>query len=265
MRLRMGPAWIGHLRLRDEYKEMPIDPETPAAEEIPIWSSQASPPPLSEGDLHLWRIAIGTQGAAGDPGLGACHQLLGKDQQARAMRITLAPAQARYVRAQAGLRRVLALYLEAPPQSLAFCYGPYGKPFLEPAPRGFEFNLTTADDWALVGISMGSPLGVDCERIRPRRGLEAISRRMFDPERAAAIAAMPEPAGLVAFYRAWTALEADAKADGRGLFRPRPPGASPPEVRHCVPAAGYMAAVARAEVPPLGRWKTLQLQDHGAP
>ena len=137
--------------------------------------------------------------------------------------------------------------------------GPAGKPFLAAAPTGFEFNLTTADDLALVGISLGSPLGVDCERIRPRRGLTGIAERMFEPERVAAIATLPEPEALTAFYRAWTALEADAKADGRGLFRPRPPGAEPPQVRHCVPAPGYIAAVARARVPPVSSWRTLEL------
>jgi 4'-phosphopantetheinyl transferase len=244
---------------------MPIDLETPAPEETPVWLPQATAPPLAEGDLHLWRIPIGTPNMAQGPGLEPYRELLGEDQRARALRITRMAGQARYVQAQAGLRRILGLYLGTQPQSLSFRYGPFGKPFLGPAPSGFEFNLTTADDWALVGVSLGSPLGVDCERVRPRRGLEAIARRMFSPEHAAAIAALPKPAGLVVFYRAWTALEADAKADGRGLFRPRPAGACPPEVRHFVPAQGYMAAVARAEVPPLGNWRTLQLRDRSVP
>ena len=140
-----------------------------------------------------------------------------------------------------------------------FRYGPAGKPYLAAAPKGFEFNLTTAHDLALVGTSLGSPLGVDCERIRPRRGLTGIAQRMFEPERAAAIATLPEPEALTAFYRAWTALEADAKADGRGLFRPRAAGAEPPQVRHCVPDPGYIAAVARARVPPPSCWQTLEL------
>lgn len=238
---------------------MPIDLHTPDPEETPAWIPRASAPAIAEGDLHLWRIPIGHPDPAKDQVLDADIPLLGEDQRARALRMTQAVARGRYVRAQAGLRRVLGLYLGDSPGSLVFGYGPGGKPFLEGAPTGFEFNLTTADDLALVGISLGSPLGVDCERIRPRRGLTGIAERMFEPERIAAIATLPEPEALTAFYRAWTALEADAKADGRGLFRPRPPGADPPQVHHCVPAPGYIAAVARARVPPASSWRTLEL------
>lgn len=238
---------------------MAIDLHTPDPEETPTWIPRKSAPILSEGDLHLWRIPVGHPDPAKGQVLEACLTMLGKDQQARAQRMGQTATRERYVQAQAGLRQVLGLYLEASPRSLVFGYGPVGKPFLEGAPRGFEFNLTTADDLALVGISLGSPLGVDCERIRPRRGLTGIAQRMLEPERAAAIAALPEREALAAFYRSWTALEADAKADGRGLFKPRPPGAEPPEIRHCVPARGFIAAVARAKVPPLSSWRTLEL------
>lgn len=244
---------------------MPIHLHSPKTIATPIWIPQASPPALGEGDLHLWRIPIGHPDAPEDRGRDelaeACLPLIGEDQRVRALRMNYPPARGRYIRAQAGLRRVLGLYLGAAPQSLVFRYGPVGKPSLAAAPKGFEFNLTTTHDLALVGISLGSPLGVDCERIRPRRGLRGIARRMFEPGRADTIASLPEAEALTAFYRAWTALEADAKSDGRGLFRERAAGAEPPQVRHCVPAPGYIAAVARARVPPPSGWQTLELED----
>lgn len=244
---------------------MPIHLHSPEPVETPIWTPRARAPALTEGDLHLWRIPIGQPVQPEHPGedqvAEAYLPLLGEDQQDRALRMSHPPARGRYIRAQAGLRRVLGLYLGSAPRSLVFRYGPVGKPFLAVAPRGFEFNLTTAHDLALVGISLGSPLGVDCERIRPRRGLMGIAQRMFEPGRAATIAALPDAEALTAFYRAWTALEADAKSDGRGLFRARAAGAEPPQVRHCVPAPGYIAAVARARVPPPSRWQTLELEE----
>lgn len=238
---------------------MPIDLHPLDAIEAPTWIPRESAPGLALADLHLWRFPIGETGPADGPALDTLLPLLGEEQRFRALSMTHAAARGRYVRAQAGLRRVLCLYLGTPPAELLFRYGPVGKPFLAQAPWGFEFNLTTADDLALVGISLGTPLGVDCERIRPRRDPAGIARRMFEPGRAAAIAGLPEPEALTAFYRAWTALESDAKADGRGLFRRRPPGAPAPEIRHCVPAPGYVAAVARARVPPLSAWRTLEL------
>jgi 4'-phosphopantetheinyl transferase len=239
---------------------MPIHLETPIASEVMSWRQRQEAPALGTGDLHLWRISTSAPGENGDQALAAALALLDPSQRLRAQRLTRQTARARYVRAQAALRRILSLYLEGTrPASLVFRYGPAGKPALEDAPPDFEFNLTTTGDLALLGISLGDAVGVDCERIRPRTGLVAIARRMFAPAQAEAIATLPEDAALVSFYRCWTAMEADAKSDGRGLFRPRPPGAQPPEIRHCVPAPGYVAAVARARVPPLRAWQMLEL------
>ncbi len=240
---------------------MPIDLETPNTEEALLWVPRESAPGLAQRDLHLWRVPTGTSDATEELRLRACLEMLGKDQRTRAQGMTHGTYRGRYILAQAGLRRILGLYLDAPPAALAFRYGPAGKPALANAPPGFEFNLTTAGDLALVGISLGSALGVDCEQVRPRRGLAAIARRMFEPGRAEAIAALPESEALEVFYGAWTALEADAKADGRGLFRPRPPGDRAPEIRHFVPARGYIAAVARTRLPPVSAWQTLELVD----
>lgn len=238
---------------------MRIHVETPDPEETLSWEPRQAAPPLAAGDLHLWRIPTMAPDSGGGPRLGDCLALLAEDQRARALTMTQDCARGRYIRAQAGLRRILGLYLDAEPAALELRYGPTGKPAIKADPPGLEFNLTTAADLALVGISLGSALGVDCERIRPRPSLVAIARRMFDPRLAETIAGLPEDQALPAFYRAWTALEADAKCDGRGLFRPRPPGDRPPQVRHYVPAPGYVAAVARAQLPPLDLWRTLEL------
>ena len=256
------------MRAETPTEQSPVHLSDRQAQESIHWRPAAEPPPLAPGDLHLWRIrtAGGGPGPRSDPlaNLEACVELLGEQQRARAGRMTHAAYRERYVRSQAGLRRILGLYLNRPPHTLVFRHGPAGKPGLgaahtHPSGLALEFNLTTTEDLALVGISLGSELGVDCEWIRPRRDLDGIARRMFDPVRAASIAALPQEDRLPAFYRAWTALEADAKSDGRGLFQPRTPGARPPQVRHCVPAHGYIAAVAREQLPPIETWYTLVL------
>ena len=256
------------MRAETPAEQSPVHLSDRQAQESVHWHPAAEPPPLAPGDLHLWRIrtAGGGPGPRSDPlaNLEACVELLGEQQRARAGRMTHAAYRERYVRSQAGLRRILGLYLNRPPHTLVFRHGPAGKPGLgaartHPSGLALEFNLTTTEDLALVGISLGSELGVDCEWIRPRRDLDGIARRMFDPVRAASIAALPHEDRLPAFYRAWTALEADAKSDGRGLFRPRAPGARPPQVQHCVPAQGYIAAVAREQLPPIETWCTLVL------
>ena len=219
------------------------------------WQPADTAPAIAPGGLHLWRIQADAHG----DDLGVCLGMLGERQRQRAQGMAHAVYRERYLRAQAGLRRVLGLYLGIPPGAVAFTHGPAGKPTIDPACGGLEFNLTTTADLALVAISRGAEVGVDCEWIRPRRDIASVARRMFTPEQVTELLATPESARLERFYRAWTALEADAKADGRGLFRPRAPGARPPRIMHRVPAPGHIAAVARAQLPPLDQWLTLEL------
>ncbi|MFD2113393.1 4'-phosphopantetheinyl transferase family protein [Thiorhodococcus fuscus] len=222
------------------------------------WQAPEERPTRSGDFIHLWRIRADDSGMA----LDDCIYLLGTRQRERADRMRHAAYRERYIRAQAGLRLVLSRYLDAAPDSIRFSHGPAGKPFVEAA-NPIAFNLTTTGDLALVAICAGnspdSDIGVDCEWIRPRIDIHAVARRMFAPEVVEALAELPETERLERFYRSWTALEADAKCDGRGLFRPRAPGAKPPQVLHCVPESGYVAAIARTHLPALETWSTFDL------
>lgn len=236
------------------------DDDAPAAAPARIdWAAGPTRCDIGAGALHLWRIRTDAEGIDLAHGLS----LLGERQRTRAARMRHQPYRERYVRAHAGLREILSRYLDTPPGSLRFDYGTAGKPALACAAVPLSFNLTTTGDLALVavcaGIGPSEEIGVDCELIRPRRDIEAVAQRMFAPEAVQAIKAAPPSERLARFYRAWTALEADAKADGRGLFRPRPAGAQPPAVLHCIPETGYIAAVARPTLPPVTDWSTFDL------
>jgi 4'-phosphopantetheinyl transferase len=221
----------------------------------------AGPPrcDIRAGALHLWRIRTDGDGIDLAHGL----RLLGERQRTRAARMRHHPYRERYIRAHAGLREVLSRYLDAPPESLTFDYGPAGKPALDSAAEPISFNLTTTADLALVAIGAGvgasAEIGVDCERIRPRTNIMAMADRMFAPEVVLTLESGSPQERLARFYRAWTALEADAKADGRGLFRPRPAGARPPAVLHCTPETDHIAAVARETLPPVSDWSAFDL------
>jgi 4'-phosphopantetheinyl transferase len=227
------------------------------------WPSGSDAPLLGPGDLHLWRIQTG------DPGISPqdLAPLLDAGEQVRAERLTNPSLRARFIRAHGGLRRILAVYLSQAPGDIAFVQGPQGKPALAASPHlaRLEFNLTGSGDLALAVISMSRPVGVDCERVRPCRELLGIARRMFTPEIVLALAETPVPDQLGAFYAAWTALEAEVKADGRGLFRPRDPGdqgAGPVlDVAHCLPLPNYIAAVARTDLPPVEHWGAFEMAD----
>jgi len=212
---------------------------------------------LKRGELHLWKIPCGRDGGSPED----LWSLLSARERAKAERLHLSSHRERYVRAHAGLRRILAHYLNLSPQHIVFSYGSVGKPTLAKDPTGIQFNLTTSADLALMAVCRDLPVGIDCEQLRPRSELESIARRMFSPEEIERIAAAPEGERARLFTLAWTGLEARVKADGRGLFRRRDLPPMPRlEVAHCLPQQGFIAAVARAELPGVPEWRTLLLQ-----
>lgn len=224
---------------------------------VVTWQTVSEPPALAADGLHLWYLATDRGDAAPRRGL----DWLSPEQRQRADAMRNPEVRNRYLHTQIGLRRILSGYLGHHPRDLVIARANNGKPFVADQPGGLEFNLSTTEGLTLIGVGRHEPLGVDCERLRTRTTLDAIARRLFEPSIAAAIEAAGPDERIQLFHLAWTALEADVKADGRGLFRSRPATAPAPTIRHLIPAAGYVAAVARIGLPPRRAWLTLMLRD----
>jgi len=224
------------------------------------WRVVAEPPGLGPKALHLWRIPLHQPGA---DTVAADMRLLSERQRERVERLRVPEHRRRYLRAQAGARRILALYLDISPADVAFRYGPAGKPALRIDGKRIEFNLTTTGNLALLGVSAVHPLGVDCELESERLHLLDIAGRMFGAEIKATLAAMQPEARRRLFHLHWTALEARVKADGRGLSRHREPDPTDLCVAHAfageIDAKVALCAVARRELPPPHAWEALEL------
>lgn len=230
------------------------------------WLTSPLPPRLERNDLHLWLIPGGPEidgsGGHGDdlPESGetraALWPLLSCHEQERASRFRLDHHRHAYLCAHAGLRLILASYLEQAPEEIRFTRGPHGKPAVA---GPVDFNLTTSGDLALVAVRLGHPVGVDCERINPHRDMIAIARRLFSAreiERLQACDRLERPRLFTCF---WTALEARVKLNGSGLFHPPLATTEEPDIRHFIPQPGYLAAIASPDLPPRSAWQTQRL------
>jgi 4'-phosphopantetheinyl transferase len=220
-------------------------------------------PPLLQGDaLHLWLLDLAAAGPAAD---ALAVTWLSARQRARLARLHAPHLRWRYLRAQAGCRAVLARYLGSDPAALRFRYGDAGKPMLDGCDTDLTFNLSTTGDIALLAVSLGLPVGVDCELLRERPAALAVARRMFPQAVAEALPGLPPTARRQAFYLQWTALEARVKADGRGLARHREQDLPGLRVAHAWIDHGggddarYVCAVARQQLPPPQQWQTYLL------
>jgi phosphopantetheinyl transferase len=121
----------------------------------------------------------------------------------------------------AATSELLATALGVAPGTLAIsrvcerCGDPaHGRPVL--AGGGPAFNVSHTDGLALVAVaSEGVRVGIDVERVQPRRRLERLARRVLDDDAYAAWRDAPDQ--LRAFLGAWTAKEAYLKALGIGI------------------------------------------------
>ena len=152
------------------------------------------------------------------------------------------------------LRAVLARYLDEQPARIELRAGAHGKPALADPSSPLRFNLSHSGGLALVAVTLDREVGIDIERIRPRRDLEALAERALDPAAAATVRATAPAERLDAFYRAWTHREATAKCLGTGLGAPLPP--TPSAVTTLDAGPGYAAtlAVEGDETPVLRRF-----------
>ena len=157
----------------------------------------------------------------------------------------------RWVAARWALRGVLARYLDEDPAAIELALGENGKPRLADPSATLRFNLSHSGGLAAVAVSDELEVGVDIERVKPRRNLLRLARRVLSADEAAAVEARAPEERLAAFHVAWTRREAVAKCFGVGLAAPPPD--SPVAVSQLDLAPAYAAAIAVAgdTVPPL--------------
>lgn len=214
------------------------------------WEPGPPRPAIATG-VDVWRVELD-----GAPPVPA--GLLDGAELARARGIRSGTAGRRWAASRWALREVLARYLDEDPATIALARGEHGKPELASEPGRLAFNLSHSGGLALVAVSGGPSVGVDVERIAPRRDLLALAKRSLDADAVATVRAAGEGQQAEAFYAAWTRHEARVKCGGAG-FGGSPPGA-PMAVTELDVGAGYAAATAvPGETAPVHRLYQLDL------
>jgi 4'-phosphopantetheinyl transferase len=103
-----------------------------------------------------------------------------------------------------------------------FRYNGYGKPELAHpfASSDLRFNFSHSEGLALAAVTCGRRVGVDIERVRPLRDLEALAERVFSLREREALRQLPQDLRPRGFFNCWTRKEAYIKAIGDGLTHP---------------------------------------------
>ncbi len=182
------------------------------------WEPGPERPALAEDEVHVWRVALEPPA----PLLGRLERTLSEDERTRADRFRFPAHRTRYVAGRGALRDLLGRYLRRDPGSLRFTYTAHGKPALagQEGPDGLRFNLSNAEDLALVAVARGRELGVDLENLREMPDGASIAERFFSAPENEVFRGVPPERRDAAFFACWTRKEAFVKAVGEGLSMP---------------------------------------------
>lgn len=167
------------------------------------------PLPLANGEVDVWLVPLGADGDSPEAAS------LSTEERWRARRFHHERDRRRFVAAHAGVRAVLARYLDRPPAALRFARGAWGKPLLDPPE--IEFSLAHSGELAIVAVARERPVGVDIERLRAVPDVERLARSFFSVRERDELAALEPARREGAFLRGWTRKEAVVKGTGVGL------------------------------------------------
>lgn len=224
----------------------------------------AVPHPLAwpgPDEVHLWNWRLDPD----ESRLHAFKRMLSGAEIERALRPFRSRDRTRFIAARGGLRMLLGRYLGRAPGAIAFAENEFGKPCLADGSGGppLHFNLSHAEDRAVLAVAAGFEVGVDVERLERDRDLAASD--LFSQDERRALLSLPAERRAEAFLRCWTRKEAFVKAVGGGLSIPLdgftmslgpdeparlvavaalPQEAARWQIVHLEPAPGYVGAVA---------------------
>jgi 4'-phosphopantetheinyl transferase len=170
--------------------------------------------------VHLW-LAFPHASPHADR-LDDYGALLSDAERAREARLHFAHDRVRFRVTRALVRRVLGAYLGIDPRSCTFENNAHGRPSLtspECRDTPLEFNISHTEDLILLGVTGGREIGVDVERVGPKRSA-ALAQRFFAPCEAERVVSAPEAQRDELFYQYWTLKESYIKARGMGLAIP---------------------------------------------
>jgi len=151
-----------------------------------------------------------------DDSLPGDRSLLAPDEIARADRFRHDRDRGRYTTGRARLRGLLGARCGTLPADLEFAYGPQGKPRVAGHP-GLSFNLSHADDLAVLAVTNGTVIGVDVEPEQPGIARSGMAEQFFAPAEVTHLWSLPPAVRDRAFLECWTRKEAYLKAKGGGL------------------------------------------------
>lgn len=168
----------------------------------------------AQGATLLW---LADAGALADAALAGYAGWLGPGERARCARFARAERRRQFIAGRALLRLALGRLLGVEARAIVLRERPGNAPALETAaPPATGFSISHSGAWIACAVSSVCPIGLDIERIDPRRDVLALAEQAFGTDCAASLHALDGAARVHAFYQLWCRHEARIKLGGPG-------------------------------------------------
>ena len=179
------------------------------------WRSAPEHLSISKDEVHIWRISLDLRNCD----VESMKMNLSQMELSRADGFRFELDQRRYIITCGAIRSIISYYIPVGPNELVFCYGQYGKPYLDLPlnEQDVRFNVSHSSSIALCALTRNQDIGVDVEFMSEDIDVLSLGKDFFTPREAAVLEALPEAQRLEAFYNCWTRKEAYLKAVGAGL------------------------------------------------
>lgn len=168
---------------------------------------------LGPDEVHIWCLRLDDNAEL----LQRAYQTLSPEERDRAARFLVDQARKTFVLSRAILRALLAVLNGNAPAKLKFEYTKEGKPFLAVGSPLVYFNMSHSGDLAAYAVTVTTEVGIDIEKHRQMRDMQAIAQRFFSTREFQNLSEVPEPDRIAAFFDCWVRKEAYLKACGGGL------------------------------------------------
>lgn len=173
----------------------------------------------------IWLAHTGT---LPEQALAAYAAWLGEGERRRCAAFVRAERRRQFLAGRALLRLALGRLLGVAPAAVVLDERPGQAPaLLFPAAPAVGFSISHTGPWVACAVATETGVGLDIERIDPRRDVLALAEQSFQPELVAGLRAEAEGC-IPLFYRMWCEQEACIKLGGPAgaLYRFERPGLS---------------------------------------
>lgn len=174
---------------------------------------------LADDEIAVWWMATD---AVGPADLHKWLAILDEEERERADRFHFSIDRREFIAAHALLRFMLSSCLNWPAHLWRFTSDVDGKPriFSHNGSHERPFSLSHTRGLVAAAVATRGVVGVDVERIDPRKADFAMAEEYFAPAEVQLLRAVPVSERNLCFFRLWTLKEAYLKAIGTGLGTP---------------------------------------------